>query len=195
MELTGWTLTEWSVVRGRKLIRHIMPRHHMNLKINLGFAAIALSTALLCAGCGQSESPKQSKTQWIDPNKLEPGPIQHTSLTEEQMSRVKRLQSTFSEADPSPLEKWMEDFRRDANPENELKIWEAMAKAYESFTTNRNLTLDAKKEVFQVVLLRSGAPEGDVLQHLKLKVLTEKDAREIMALFVEKPKPITVIKQ
>jgi hypothetical protein len=167
----------------------------MNLRINLGFAAIALSAVLLCAGCGQSESAKQSKTRWVDPNTLKPGPIQHASLTEEQMSRVKRLQGTFSDADPSPLEKWVEDFRRDANPENELKIWEAMARAYEGFTTNRNLTLDAKKEAFQVVLLRSAAPEEDVLQHLKLKVLTEKDAREIMALFVERPKPIEIIKQ
>jgi len=70
-----------------------------------------------------------------------------------------------------------------------------MAKAYEGFTTNRNLTLDAKREVFQVVLMRSGASEEDVLQHFKLKVLTEKDAKEIMALFVGQPKPIKVIKQ
>lgn len=167
----------------------------MNPKIEFGLAAIALSTALLCAGCGQSEPTKQSKTQWIDPKKLKPGPIQHASLTEEQMSRIRRLQSIFSEVDPNPLETWVEDFKRDGNPENELKIWEGMAKAYEDFTTNRNLTLNAKKEVFQVVLLRSGAPEKDVLQHIKLKVLTEKDAREIMALFVGEPKPITIIKQ
>ena len=170
-----------------------MPGHHLNPKINLGLAAIALSIAMLCAGCGQSEPHKQSQTEWIEPSKLQPGPIQHASLTEEQMSRVRRLQRTFSEADPSPLEKWVDDFKRDANPENELTIWEAMAKAYESFTANRNLTLAGKKEVFQVVLLRSGAREDDVLQHIKLKVLTEKDAREIMALFVEQPKPVTVI--
>ena len=70
-----------------------------------------------------------------------------------------------------------------------------MATAYETFTASRNLTLDAKKEVFQVVLLRSGEPEEQVLQHLKLTALTQKDAREIMALFVEKPKPIEAIKQ
>jgi hypothetical protein len=167
----------------------------LNLKINTGFAAIALSAALLCDGCGQSETPKQPKAEWIDPNKLEPGPIRHASLTEEQMSRIKRLQNTFSEADPSPLEKWVEDFKRDTNPENELKIWEAMAKAYEGFTTNRNLTLDAKKEVFQVILLRSGAPEEQVLQRVKLKALTEKDAKEILALFVEEPSPVQVIKK
>ena len=181
----------WSLILAGSFV---MPRLDMNLKINLGFA-IALLTAMLWVGCGQSEPTKPAKVQWIDPNKLEPGPIQRASLTEQQMSRVKRLQRTFSEVDPSPLEKWVDDFKRDVHPENELKIWEGMAKAYEDFTTNRNLTLDAKKDVFQVVLLRSGAPEEDVLQHLKLKVLTEKDAREIMALFVEEPKPIRVIKQ
>ncbi len=85
--------------------------------------------------------------------------------------------------------------RYQLNPDNELKIWEAMATAYETFTASRNLTLDAKKEVFQVVLLRSGEPEEQVLQHLKLTALTQKDAREIMALFVEKPTPIEAIKQ
>src|SRR2546426_4100267 len=169
--------------------------HAMKLRYQFGFAAVLLSAVLLCSGCGKSGTPTQSKTEWIDPNQLQPGPIQHASLTEEQMNRVKRLQKTFSEADPSPLEKWVEDFKRDVNPDNELKIWEAMATAYETFTASRNLTLDAKKEVFQVVLLRSGEPEEQVLQHLKLTALTQKDAREIMALFVEKPTPIEAIKQ
>jgi hypothetical protein len=167
----------------------------MKVKRKFRCAAVLLFAALLCVGCGKSKTPAQSKTEWIDPSKLQPGPIQHASLTEDQMSRVRRLQKTFIEADPSPLEKWVEDFRRDANPENELKIWEDMATAYETFTAGKKLTLEAKKDAFQIVLLRSGAAEDQVLQHLKLKVLTEKDAREIMALFAEKPKPITVIKQ
>ncbi len=180
----------------RPLNASVMPQaiHAVKLRYKFGVAAVLLSAVLLYSGCGESGTPTQSTTEWVDPNQLQPGPIQHASLTEEQMNRVKRLQKTFSEADPSPLEKWVEDFKSDASPDDELKIWEAMATAYETFTARRNLTLDAKKEVFQVVLLRSGAPEEQVLQQLKLTTLTQTDAREIMALFVEEPKPIEATK-
>ena len=128
----------------------------------------------------------------MDPKKVEPGPIRHTNLTEEQMSRVQRVQKIFNEVDPSPLEKWVEDFKRDVNPDRELAIWEEMATAYETFTSSRSLTPDGKKEVFQVVLMRSAAADEEALKHLELKVLTEKDARAIMALFTTKPQPIRV---
>jgi len=111
------------------------------------------------------------------------------------MLRVRRLQKIFNEVDPSPPERWVDDFKRDVNPESELAIWESMATAYATFTTSKSLGLDAKKEVYQVVLLRSGAPEEEVLKHLHLKVLTEKEAREIMALFTAKPQPISVVSQ
>lgn len=155
-------------------------------------AVLALCFALV-AGCDRTSTSSDGKTQWIDPNKLEAGPIRHASLTDEQMSRVQRLQKTFNEVDPSPVEKWAEDFRRDANPDREMAIWESMATAYETFIATNSLTLAGKKEVYQIALLRSGAPEDEVLKHLDLKILTEKDARAIMALFTSKPEPIRVV--
>jgi hypothetical protein len=155
-------------------------------------AAVAFCVILM-TGCDRAGNSSDSSTQWVDPKKLEAGPIRHTNLTEVQISRVQKLQKVFSEVDRSPIEKWMEDFKRDANPDMELATWEAMATAYEAFTTSNSLTLGGKKEVFQIVLLRSAAPDDEVLKHLDLKVLSEKDAREIMALFAAKPKPVSVI--
>jgi hypothetical protein len=154
-------------------------------------AALALCVVLV-AGCDRASTSPGGQTQWIDPNKLEAGPIRHANLTDEQISRVRRLQKTFSEVDPSSVEKWTEDFRRDVNPEREMAIWESMATVYETFTATNSLTLAGKKEVYQIVLLRSGAPEGEVLKRLDLKILSEKDARAIMALFTSKPQPIRV---
>ena len=159
-----------------------------------GLAVIVIGATILLAGCGQSNTSSTPKTGWVDPNKLSPGPIQHASLTDEQVARATHLQQVFREVDASPLAQWEEDFQRDANPDSELKIWEDMASAYESFTKSRDLSLDAKKDAYQVVILRSAAPEEDVIAHLKLKVLTEKDAREIMAHFSSAPEPIQVVK-
>lgn len=164
-------------------------RSHIGLLVTLVLVAISL------VGCDRASTSGNAETQWIDPSKLEAGPIQRASLTDAEMARVHRLQKTFSEVDSSSIEKWVDDFKRDLNLERELSIWEGMATAYETYTVSNNLTLDAKKEVFQVVLLRSGAPADEVLKHLELKSLAEKDARDIMALFPDKPQPIRVISQ
>lgn len=111
------------------------------------------------------------------------------------MKRVRQLQRTFREVDSSPIEKWVDDFKRDVDPEKELRIWESMATAFEAFTGTRNSTIEMKREVFQVVLMRSGSAEDDVLKRLKLKILTKEDAREIMAHFSTDPTPITVIQK
>ena len=160
---------------------------------NIDLVAALAFWVILLAGCDRASTSSDSTTQWIDPNKLEAGPIRHTNLTEDQTSRVQSIQKIFSEVDPSPIEKWMEDFKRDANPERELAMWEGMATAYATYTASNSLTLGGKKEVFQVVLSRSGAPDAEVLKHLDLKILTETDARKIMALFTTKPEPIRVV--
>jgi hypothetical protein len=165
----------------------------MKRTLDIYLAAAMVAATFLVGGCDRAGTSTDPKTQWIDPNKLQPGPIRHASLTDEQLQRVRRVQKIFSEVAPSPIEKWEEDFKRDLSPERELSIWEGMATVYATFTASKTLSLDAKKEVFQVVLVRSGASEDEALKHLELKVLTEKDAREIMALFTSKPEPIRVV--
>ena len=164
-------------------------------KSQIWFTAALACAPVLLVGCDQSGKPNQSTSPSGDRVKLESGPIRHASLTDDQINRARRLQRTFSEVDPSSLEKWVDDFRRDVSPDNELKIWEQMATAYETFIASRNLTVDGKKDVYGILLMRSGAPEEEVLKHQELKVLTEKDAREILALYVGKPEPVTYTKQ
>ena len=169
----------------------------MNRIGNLALAALACGTLLLGA-CGRDTQPQtrtesqpqtQPKTEWIDPAKVQPGPIRRERLSDEQMARVRRVQEVFAEVDPTPLDKWVEDFRRDLDPDRELAIWERMAAAYTGYTAARRLTPEAKKEVFVVLLLRSGAPEEEVLKQLKPKVLGVQDARDIMRLYSAPPQP------
>jgi hypothetical protein len=108
------------------------------------------------------------------------------------MERIRKLQQTFSEVDPMPLEKWVDDFKRDKDPDREIRIYEGMAEAYTAYCSGRQLTLQAKQDVHQVVLLRSGAPDAQVLPQLTLKVLSVDDAKEILKLYKVPPAPITV---
>jgi hypothetical protein len=125
----------------------------------------------------------QPQVQWVDPNTIQRGPIIRDSLTPEQMDRVRKLQAVFAGIDGQTVEQWVDDFKRDLDPDRELGVWEVMAKAYTSYCSDRSLSPEAKREVFKIVLLRSAAPEQDVLEHLELKMLSRKDAIEVMRGF------------
>ncbi len=52
-----------------------------------------------------------------------------------------------------------------------------------------------KKEVYKILLLRSSAPEDEVLMHIDLMHISKKEAREIMQAYKLDAKPISVIEK
>ena len=56
------------------------------------------------------------------------------------------MQSIFAEVFKRTHEEWLDGFRRDFNPESEIRLWEAMASAYQTFLGEHALSLPAKKE-------------------------------------------------
>lgn len=143
-----------------------------------------LSTLLAFLGFGCEKSSQQPQLKRVDPATLKPGPIQHEELSREQLERIAKLHHIFSEVDSSPLEKWIDNFKRDMDPDSELALWERLAKVYTDYSSRRELSLDAKQDVYQIVLLRSTTPDAEkVLEYLNLKVLTPEEARDVMKLF------------
>ena len=154
----------------------------------------ALLVLLGASGCrSEQKRAASSETRWIDPAKVERSAIRHDQLTADQMARLKVLQAAFAEVDPTPLEKWVDDFKRDRDPDREIRIYESMARAYVAYCRGRDLSLAAKKEVYGVVLVRSGAPEAEVLSQLKLKELSLSDAKDVLRLYSNAPAPITIM--
>jgi hypothetical protein len=143
----------------------------------------------LAAGSCADSAPKGNPTEktdgpgrveWVDPATLQPGPIQRDNLSDEQMSRIRALRATFVDVDGQTVEQWVDNFKRDADPDKELRIWERMAKAYRKYCDGKDLSAGKKKEVYRVVLLRSMASEQDVLQRAKLKELSREDVLDVM---------------
>ena len=130
-----------------------------------------------CAGRSESQGPR---TQMVNAADLKPNEIQHEQLSEEQLRRIKKLHETFAEVDRSSLEKWIDNFKRDANPDSEIAIWERVANAYRNYCSQRQLTLEAKGDVFQALVLRSMTSDEEAVKTLKLKVLSSDEARTIM---------------
>jgi hypothetical protein len=131
--------------------------------------------------------------QWIDPAKIEVGPGYDNTLTPAQVARVEALYRTFGEFERSPLEKWIQDFQRDRDPEREIAIYEAMALAYTSFCSRHTLTKEAREEVYQLVFLRSGTPDEEVLQRAEIQHLSRSDALEVLRGCPAPPQPIRVV--
>ena len=41
-----------------------------------------------------------------------------------------KIQAIFADVDSTPLDKWIDDFKRDLDPEGNIKIWEDMVVPY-----------------------------------------------------------------
>jgi hypothetical protein len=140
-------------------------------------------------GCKSNEP---SHTAKVEPSQLQPGPIRHEELSPDLVARITKLHDTFQEVDPTPVSKWIDDFKRDQHPEREIEIYEGMARAYAAFCRGRALSVDAKREVYGVVIQRSAAQDDDVLNNIQLKVLTLDDVKAILKLYDVPPNPIRV---
>ncbi|MCU0709458.1 MAG: hypothetical protein MUF23_14305 [Pirellula sp.] len=164
-----------------------------NLKHRTKVHFAALVTLCTCLGCGNTTSSPGPNVTWIDPNEIQQGPTLHDDLPDELLDRIKAVHKTFSDVDGTPLEKWIDDFKRDLDPEGNIKIWEDMEVAYNSYCTNRELPLETRKEVFKIVLMRSMMPDAEVLARLDLKHVPANDVRAILAAYPGAAKPIDVM--
>ena len=150
-------------------------------------ALIAIGAVLLFR---RSSAPRKPQTPLSG---IQFGPIRHDSLPDALVERVRRLEPVFWEVYPRSHEEWRDGFKRDADPETEIVMWEQMAAAYARFTHDRALTLDAKREVLGLLLLRSAADEQSTIASAKLRYLNRAEARELVSLYSAAPQPVKVL--
>lgn len=148
---------------------------------------------VVCLGCGSNTSSPESKVAWGNPNEIQQGPTLHDELPDPLLDRIKAVHESFADVDGTPLEKWIDDFKRDLDPEGNIKIWEDMKNAYNAYCNDRALPLETRKEVYKIVLMRSMMSDSEVLARVELKYVSAKDARMILASYLGEAKPIDVI--
>lgn len=139
--------------------------------------------AFLGFGCASQDKNQQPKIERVNPADLKPLPIQHNQLSGDQSRRIKKLHETFAEVDKSSLETWTDNFKRDLNPDKEIAIWERIAKAYTNRASQKKLSPETKEDIFQTLLMCSMSSDEETIQSLKLKVLSQDEARQICKEF------------
>ncbi len=143
--------------------------------------------------CKTNNKSENSNVQTINANDLTLSPIVHDTLSSDQIEKIKKIQKTFSEVNPSSLEETITNFKRDRNPDNEIAIWLAMANAYEKFTSkNPSIDISKKKEAYGLILIRSMENEESTKVKADLKLLTDKEVSEILSYYILEAKPLTV---
>lgn len=78
-------------------------------------------------------------------------------------------------------EKWIDGFQFDANPEREIAIWMVIAEKYFALTEGKQLSLDVRKEYFQIILSTVNNGPAIALEVVKLKHVSKTQAKHIVA--------------
>lgn len=109
---------------------------------------------------------QDGKLLWVPPEQIRTGEAV-SELTEEQVKRVKRLMEVFGEANGLTLQQALDSFRRDRDPEEEIRTWELMAKIYASELAERpGADAQEQKLLFEAILGSTFSPYlGDVLSN------------------------------
>jgi hypothetical protein len=88
----------------------------------------------------------------ISLDELEPGPIRHAELSPDLVARIKNLHLALDEVYPSSLADWLDDFRRDLHPEQEVVWWERLAQCYITYRDRQDLNAKQRQAAFKILL-------------------------------------------
>jgi len=105
-------------------------------------------------------------------------PLFHRQISTELEERIRKFEPVFAELYPKTHSEWLEGFQAELDPENEVRIWEAMTCAYQSFLANYALSLPARKEAF--CMLCSGQTVNP-----EMGCLSEAQKTELVRLYSE----------
>lgn len=89
---------------------------------------------------------------WVEAHRIKPGPVR-SDLSDAQIARIRAFKERLGDLDRSSLETTLEDFSRDRNPDNEIRIWERIAAVVEAELAARGFVeADERVLIFKAVL-------------------------------------------
>jgi hypothetical protein len=159
------------------------------MKINNIILLAGLLLILFSIFTSYKKAQKNKSVESINPNDLIPGPIVHDQLSDEQIEKITKIQTAFSDVYQISLDETITNFKRDRNPDNEIRVWLNMMEAYEKFILkDSEITVEKKSEVFKLILTRSMMDENKVRTQADFKILNEDEINEIFGYYNLKAK-------
>lgn len=131
----------------------------------------------------------------IDSNQIQINGYVHKSLSEDLLLRIKVTTDTFEIVDGMSYLQVVDLYKRDLDPESNLVIWEEMARMYNIFCESRCRTAEERMDVYRTLLLRSMFSDVQSMARLQLKVISTKEAVNLISQYRLEAKPIDVVQQ
>lgn len=134
-------------------------------------------------------------TQVVDPNSVRLNDHLHETLPAELLVRIRAVTDVFEPIDGIGYEQAVDLYKRDADPEANLVIYEEMARVYTGFCASRCSTPQERLDVYRLVLLRSMYSSEETLRQAQLEVLSTAEAQAVVDGYRLDAVPITVVKE
>jgi hypothetical protein len=81
------------------------------------------------------------------------GPIRHPVLPDDFIERIKAFKKILGDIDSVSIEQTIDNFKRDADPQSELIIWERIASTFQMYLSHNPTTDSAIRKRILAVLL------------------------------------------
>jgi hypothetical protein len=134
------------------------------------------------------------KATIVNPNDVQLSPHRHKELSPALLKRIRATTDVFEMVDGLSYESAVDLYKRDISPEENLVLWEEMARAYTTFCKARCSTAPERMDVYRALLLRSMFEEGDAIRRAQPKVLSAAEVGAVVRLYRLPAKPIEVVK-
>lgn len=112
-----------------------------------------------------------------------------STLSEDMLSRIKRVTDTFEVVDGLPYSVAVGLFEDAEDPESSLIELEEMARVYTIFCANRCETSGERWDVYKALLIRRANSYEETLELFKPATLTEAEIHEIVSQYKLAAKP------
>lgn len=166
-------------------------------RLSVPIASILVQEALSCVSACRMQIPPLKETPsdttprigailirdqygrvfWVDRESLDRNaPVQE--LSSEQKERIRLLWRVFRDVDDKPLGSWFDDFARDHFPDQELRLWEHLAKVYHREVAERSdCRVAVRKLVYRALIATTLTNSMDDLisAYPELKTLAQLD--------------------
>lgn len=125
------------------------------------------------------------KDCWVDSRKLSVSEYKHPVFSGDRKDHVINIQKKIHDVYYKSYKDWEDGFRRDANPDQEIAIWEYIISIYESESSGYS-GLEQRKEILQVAIVCSYSAPDIALNQVQLKTISPEKARSVIAAFYRK---------
>lgn len=99
----------------------------------------------------------------IELARMVPGPIQHERLSQTLVNRIRLIRAALCDIRPHSMTYWIDGFRRDTYPEDEVSWWEHVTACFLEYRAGRELTGDQARRAFATLVGLGGQFSDDQL--------------------------------